>query len=129
MFLGGAGKNKCKCILKKNERLPQLVAAGRGEWVFFRSGSRAWLSHTPVEGYTPKDIWKAQTGLQKNKIEIKTQNWMDREEGVGLGGVGRGVKMIKIHCLKFSKNRLFLKSENTTKQRTKEAESNLSRGI
>lgn len=54
---------------------------------------------------------------------------MDREEGVGLGGVGRGVKMIKIHCLKFSKNQLFLKSENKTKQRTKEAESNLSRGI
>ena len=65
---------------------------------------RVWpLVCSSMDGNTPKSLWAAQIELTPlNKIG-KRVGWFKKE--LDLGGVGEGVSIIKIHCMKFSKNK------------------------
>lgn len=42
------------------------------------------------------------------------QSWVDKEEALNVGEVGRGVNVIRIHCTKFSKNSFLIAEVKTT---------------
>lgn len=70
--------------------------------------SQRKIDHAPGNVPTPKSNWTSQIGLDEGDKKKKTRSWVGGKVGQILDKLGV-MNMIKIYCMKFSKNKNIFK--------------------